>query len=103
MLALLVLFAHLAPPTAADVQATEERRVLEPLTDYTPDGRAYVEFAPTVETRNAACTPVSTAAFECSFEARVRDAFAQEFGEWTPRRTRLVWQGDCWRQDKPNN
>ena len=95
-----MLLASLGPPTAADVQATEERRVLEPLTDYTPDGRAYVEFAPTVETRNAACTPVSSAAFECRFETRVKDAFAQEFGEWTIRRTRLVWQADSWRQDE---
>lgn len=100
MTALLLLLANVAAPTAADVQAVEETRVLDPITDYTRDGRAYVEFAPTVETRNVTCTPVSAEMYECSFETRVKDALSLEFGAWAPRRAKLTWRDDCWRQDE---
>jgi hypothetical protein len=100
MSALLFLLANVAAPTGADIQAVEETRVLEPLTDYTQDGRAYVEFAPTVETRDVTCTPVSAEMYECSFETRVKDALSPEFGAWAPRRARLTWRDDCWRQDE---
>ena len=103
MFLLLLLVANTAAPTAADVQAVEEARVFEPLIDQTRDGRAFVEFAPTAETRNAACAPISAEIYECRFEARVKDAFAQEFGAWVPRRARLTWHGDCWRQDNSDN
>ena len=99
MLPLLILLANLSSPTAADVQTAEKAWVLKPITDYTRDGRAYVEFAPTVETRNAACTLVSSGVFECTFESRVKDALAQDLGHWTSRRTRLIWKGGCWVQD----
>ena len=72
--------------------------MLQPLTDYTRDGRAYVEFAPKVETRNVACTAISAEVYECIFEARVKDAFAQEFGAWTARREQMTWRDGCWRQ-----
>ena len=99
MLLLAVLLAIFAAPTAADVQTAEEARILEPLTDYTRNGRAYVEFAPTVETRNVVCRLISTTTYECLFDARVKDALAQQFGTWTARREQLTWRDGCWRQD----
>jgi hypothetical protein len=84
-------------PGARDIQAVETGRILAPQTDYTRDGRAYVEFAPTVETRGAVCTRVQGGAFECSFESRVRGFFDGEFGPWQKRREILVRRRGYWR------
>ncbi|HEU0098053.1 MAG TPA: hypothetical protein VFQ67_04685 [Allosphingosinicella sp.] len=97
MILLAALLLASAPPTAADVQAVEKARVLAPLTSYTRDGKAYVEFAPTVETRNPVCTSAADGAFDCAFESRTSDAFAPETARWEPRRERLVHQNGCWR------
>jgi hypothetical protein len=85
-----------AAPRAADIEAVETTRILAPVTEYTRDGRAYVEFAPTIETRAAACTPSEGGAWLCTFETRVRDFFESEFGPWQPRRERLAWRKGCW-------
>ena len=84
-------------PGAAEVQSAEKARVLVSFTGYTRDGRAYVEFAPAIETRNPACTPVSSITYNCSYEVRTKDTFAHEFGAWLARRARLVRDGDGWR------
>jgi len=99
MILFAVLLATVSGPTAADVQTAEEARIIEPLTDYTRDGRAYVEFAPTVETRKVVCRPISNLTYECLFDARVKDALTQQFGTWTARREQLTWRDGCWRKD----
>jgi hypothetical protein len=96
---LAALLLIVAAPTSADVQSVEETRVLQPLLDYTPDGRAYVEFAPTVETRNVACTAVCQETYECSVEARVKNAFDHKFGAWTARLERMAWRDGHWHLD----
>lgn len=95
------MFWHLAllavaAPTAAQVQIIELDRVSAPLTSYAKDGRAYVEFAPDVETRNVACTLEKQSIFKCNYEARTRPAFEREFGPWERRQARLVWRRNCW-------
>src|SRR5262245_24443298 len=94
----LLLLADPASPTAADVQAVEVTRVLEPLTDYARDGRGYVERAPSIETRAATCAPISVNRFECTYEARLKDFFAQSFGPWEPRRERIEWRDGRWKR-----
>jgi hypothetical protein len=94
----LFLFADLTPPTAADVQAVEEARILEPLTDYSRDGRAYVERAPSIETRADSCAPIAANTFECTYETRLKDFLDPEFGPWEPRRERVEWRDGCWKR-----
>lgn len=88
-------------PTAVDVQEAEEARVFEPLIDWNAsvDGRGFVEFAPTIETRKATCAPASAGVFECSYESRIKEAFASDFGPWEARLELLTWHEkcDCWR------
>jgi hypothetical protein len=83
--------AHaVAPPTAADVQRSEEMRILQPLASPTGrPGRLVVEFAPTVEVRNVACAPATGGRFDCAFESRRKEALGRAFGGWTPRRETL--------------
>ena len=83
-------------PTAADVQAMEVSRVLEPLIDHSRAGRAYVEFAPTVETRNVSCVLLADKAADCTFETRVREFLAQDFGPWEVRTERFEWHQGRW-------
>lgn len=79
------------------VQTVETSRVLDPLVSVTRDGRRYVEFAPSVETRNVVCTPVAGArAFDCTFESRERDFLQIDVTEWAPRRERLIYRNRCW-------
>ena len=94
-----VLLLALAPPTPADVHASEEARVLAPLTNHTQQGWAYLEFAPTVEIRKVKCASVTTNSYECTYEARLKDYFRCEFSSWTARRARLLWYEGCWRLD----
>jgi hypothetical protein len=88
--------ASIGTPTSADVQAAEEVRVAEPRTSYSRDGRAYISFAPTVETRNAMCAPAATDVFECRYETRLREAFDKEFGPWEVRVQRLKLREGRW-------
>lgn len=93
---LLVAVAAIAVPTPSDVQAFEESRVLEPFVSYDRKGRAFAEFPPVVETRAVTCTSGAEGDADCSYEARVRDAFASDFGPWETRRERLVRKKRCW-------
>ena len=64
---------------------------MEPHLGPTKDPRRFVaEFAPTIETRNVQCAPVGTSpAFECTFESRSRDFFAEDFAPWAVRKETL--------------
>ncbi|HEX7948364.1 MAG TPA: hypothetical protein VF495_27105 [Phenylobacterium sp.] len=85
-LTLLAAAAVATPPTAAEVQTLEMARVLDPLISSSREGRGYVEFAPTVETRDVACERTADGpTFKCVYEARVRRFFAQDFGPWQLR------------------
>jgi hypothetical protein len=92
----LVLAMLAALPSSADVLAAERSRVYEPHVDYTSDGRRYVEFAPTVETRKATCVAVAEDAADCTYEARARDMFEREFSPWEKRQMRLLRRQNCW-------
>ncbi|MBI1405135.1 MAG: hypothetical protein GC145_03295 [Caulobacter sp.] len=86
------------PPTAADVTAFETSRILTPLSSptRTPD-RGVVEFAPTVEVRNAACTPTDRrGVFRCAYDSQVREWPGQQTGDWSSRQVllRLNARGD---------
>jgi hypothetical protein len=83
-------------PSAADVQEIEEARIFEPLISYTPRGQRYVEWAPTVETRSAACTKIASAEYICTYESRSKDVFEPEFAPWKVRRERVAWRNKCW-------
>jgi len=100
MTLLFLLFAA-AVPTATDVQKAEEARIIEPLIDYgaAADGRGFVEFSPTVETRNATCAPTQIGGYECTYDARVKGGIANAFGPWEAKRERLIWRKECgcWR------
>ena len=94
-LALLALL--IAAPTPTEVRAAEDYRVIQPLISYAKDGRGFVEFAPDVETRDEVCEPTRRRnTFHCTYDARVRRAFAREFGPWEARdelvrRNRYGW------------
>jgi len=91
--------AHMPSPTGpsnAEVQAVERARVWEPFTDYAPDGRAYAEFAPMVETRAVVCTSLSPDTYECAFESRAKDYFSADFSPWEKRHDRLEWRNGHW-------
>lgn len=94
----LVALAAIAVPTASDVQAVEESRVLAPFVSYGRHGRAFAEFAPVVETRAVTCTSSAHEEADCSYEARARDFFASDFGPWATRREHLVRKKNCWVQ-----
>lgn len=96
MFVLAVLIA-VEVPTASDVQAVEEMRVHEGRADVTREGRRFVEFAPTVQTRNASCTAVSQRVYDCVYDARLKEAFASEFGPWQARREQLERRNRRWR------
>ena len=99
MLFIVTVAASVVAPSSADVEAAERDRVLTPYVDHTIDGQAYVEFAPTVETRNVECAQKSGHGFECSFETRLKDFFDNDFGPWTARRVLLRWDHKfkCWK------
>jgi hypothetical protein len=102
---LLFILLATAAPNAIDVQEAEEGRIVEPLIDWNAavDGGGFVEFAPTIETRNATCAPARARLFECSYETRIKDAFASDFGPWEARVELLTWHEkcDCWRTVSP--
>ncbi len=83
-------------PGAADVQEIEEARIFEPLISHTSKGQRYVEWAPTVETRSAACSEVASAEYICTYESRSRNVFETDFAPWRVRRERVVWRNKCW-------
>jgi hypothetical protein len=93
---LVFAFAAMAVPSPSDVHAVEELRVLEPLVSYDRKGRRFVEFAPTVQTRAVTCVGAAKNEADCTYEARVRDFFASDFGPWETRRERLIWIKNCW-------
>jgi hypothetical protein len=96
MLFLAALIAAEAP-TASDVQAVEQMRVHESRADVARDGRHFVEFAPTVQTRNASCMAVTQGVYECVYDARLKEVFASEFGPWQARREQLERWNRRWR------
>jgi hypothetical protein len=96
MLAVVVALA-IAPPSAAEIQTLEVDRILIPLTDYTLDGRPYVEFSPTVETQRVACTKIDAKRYDCTWETRTRDFLEPDFGPWDPRREQLIRRYHRWR------
>jgi hypothetical protein len=90
-----------AAPTTADLQAFEERRILAPLTDYTVDGRAFVEFAPSVETQNVTCVLVSKRIYDCRYDSRIKPSLANDFEPWQTRNERIMKRRKAWiRADK---
>ena len=93
---LLLAVAATALPSASDVQAMEEGRVLEPFVSYDQRGRAFAEFAPVVQTRSVSCVRAEHGEADCTYHARVRDFFGSEFGPWETRRERLVWRNNRW-------
>jgi len=95
---MLLIFAVAATalPSPSEVQAFEETRVVAPFVSYDRKGRAFAEFAPTVETRAATCVATPPNGAECTWETRVRDFFGSEFGPWETRRERLVRERGCW-------
>ena len=96
-IALLLLTGAASPPTAADVQAVEESRVIAPFVDETPTGALHAEFAPAVETRNARCTGPRRGVYACTWDTRVKGYFDAAFGDWARRAERLEFRGGCWR------
>jgi hypothetical protein len=98
MLAAFLILAASAP-SASDVQAVELTRALEPYRDRTRDGRAYVEFAPTVETRNVRCSSVNKTTFDCEYDARAKGFLDAEFASWEPKRERIVRRNRSWKID----
>lgn len=88
-LTILLSAAPATAPTAADVAQLEEWRVLEPLATPTRTGGSFVEFAPTIETRNVVCEPAGKAEFSCRFETRIKEMIG-EFGPWTERAETVV-------------
>ncbi|HEY0314117.1 MAG TPA: hypothetical protein VGC56_16710 [Allosphingosinicella sp.] len=97
VIALLLLAGAASPPTAADVEAVEEARVIAPFVNETRTGRRYAEFAPEVETRNARCTEAPRGVYACTWDMRVKGYFDAAFGDWTHRAERLEFRGRCWR------
>lgn len=85
-------------PTASDVRALEELRVLEPRSDIAKDGRRFVEFAPAVETRNLTCSSLSKRVYRCAYETRVKEMFDRDFGQWEARSEKLERQRGGWRR-----
>lgn len=85
-----------ATPSASDVEAAELRRTLAPYMSYTQDGRAYAEFAPTVETKSVSCARVSKTTFDCQYETRKKGYFDAEFAPWETKRERIVRKNRCW-------
>jgi hypothetical protein len=85
-------------PTASDVQAFEQTRLLAPLTSYAADGRAHAgSFAPAVETRAAACVfSEANEEFDCRYERRLKEALTSGWSDWETRQERLVWREGCW-------
>lgn len=103
MFSMIVLAAATSAPSATDVYAVERDRILAPCVSETHDGRAFVEFAPTVETREVACSMTAMGIYRCLFEVRVKDYFANDFGPWETRNLLLTLADGCWSrvQDAP--
>ena len=95
MLALFILSA-IASPAAADIHALEVTRVMIPDVSHARDGRAYVEFAPTIETRNVHCVLVDAAVFDCDYELRTKNFFTADFSSWAPKHERVIWRDKRW-------
>jgi hypothetical protein len=90
-LALICLFALGAcasvrggAPGSDDIQQLETARVLQPFVSPARDERGFVEFGPTVETRNVVCAPRGVT-FLCTYESRIKD-FLGPFGAWEAHR-----------------
>ncbi len=96
------LIATIAAPQPGDVDKIELTRVTAPYISYARDGRAFVEFAPTVETRNVTCKPVENGVFECIYEARVKDFFTADFTSWLPKRERIELRDNRWQIVAPD-
>ncbi|WP_010544900.1 hypothetical protein [Sphingomonas elodea] len=94
---LALLFAADAP-TASDVHALEEMRVFESRVDVAKDGKRFVEFSPTVETRNLTCSSLSKHVYECGYEARIKELFDRDFGQWEARREKIERRQGGWRR-----
>jgi hypothetical protein len=90
------LVAAIAGPLPSDIQEIEVTRAIAPYVSHTRDGRAFVEFGPTVETRNVSCSIQSENIFDCAYEVRIKDYFASDFAAWLPKRERIAFRDNCW-------
>jgi hypothetical protein len=91
-----ILLATIAP-NAADIQATEEARIIQPLIQWMPSGKGIVEWAPDVETRNVSCTPAKRDIYDCTYESRVREPLENDFGPWSARHEWVGKRRNLWR------
>jgi len=92
------VLSAIAPPVAADIHALEVTRLMAANISYTRDGRAYVEHAPTIETRNVHCVAAGVAVFDCDYEVRTKDFLAADFSPWSPRHEQVIWRDKCWQR-----
>ena len=95
------LIAAIAAPQPSDIHAIEVTRAIAPYVSHTRDGRAFVEFGPTVETRNVNCSIQDENIFDCAYEVRIKDFFASDFASWLPKRERMTFRDNCWQIVSP--
>ncbi|MBB6428072.1 hypothetical protein [Sphingopyxis sp. JAI128] len=92
----MLLIAAIVPPEPSDVHAIELARATAPYVSYTRDGRAFAEFAPTVETRNVSCKLHHEAIFDCTYDVRTKDFLGSDFTAWLPKAARITFRDNCW-------
>jgi hypothetical protein len=97
----MLLIAAIAAPQPSDIHAIEVTRATAPYVSHARDGRAFVEFGPTVETRNVSCNLQGEGIFDCAYEARIKDFFVSDFGAWLPKRERIAFRDNCWQIVSP--
>ncbi|KTE17381.1 hypothetical protein [Sphingopyxis sp. H115] len=95
------LIAAIVAPQPSDIHAIEVTRATATYVSHARDGRAFVEFGPTVETRNVSCNLQGKDVFDCTYEARIRDFFAPDFAAWLPKRERIAFRDNCWQIVSP--
>jgi len=95
------LIAAIVVPQPSDIHAIELTRATAPYVSHTRDGRAFVEFGPTVETRNVSCSLEGEDIFDCTYEARTKDFLASDFAAWLPKRERIAFRDNCWQIVSP--
>lgn len=93
--------AAVSAPQLDDIQAIEYVRAAAPYVSQTRDGRAFVEFGPTVEVRNVSCSRRDERLFDCTYEVREKEFFATDFASWQPKRQLLAFQDKRWKMFLP--
>lgn len=89
--------AAVSAPQADDIQAVEYALASAPYLSQTRDGRAFVEFGPTVEVRNVNCSRRDERRFDCTYEVREKEFFDSDFASWQPKRKQLIFTNKCWK------